>query len=1315
MRIYESIKVSNAALSKFMLYLSLSTVLVLILFSHATPQITLKYEMNIPTELGVCNDYAVDDEGNVFLSGYYVQTYKLFKVNTDGELAWHKDLPILANKQVIDVVVGHDGSPVVAYSDYETVETMVIKYDSDGNTVWGPLIIPQGTSCGVALAADMVIDDDGYVYIIATGSLTGNFWECSRVHVISPSGSLNTCQLDNIKINHIIATSSSAFVLGQDSTGVHCENPEWYNSEKRMVLAKIEQTGSCAITFGPWDDHLCDINQCEYGVTAETAARLSRQGNPYGNIAVPISIREACAGNLEWRYYIAWFNTSGTQVDMFEIEGYTGMCVDHNDNIYLSLERGYTNYIDKLSPEGNLLWEIPQSSMSLFISVFDVDNYLYSPVQPSSSPNRTNIRCLNPDDGSTEWECPINSFGQPTYVRGIHIDDEKRIYVHHDYPMLYPNAVSVYEMSKKIAILDGSQDNNPIANTEFWLIRMHNDIPVLTEDTLGKFTSDENGEFELNIIDCGEFEFVHDLYNGSTSDILSVGDTLKIAKYVASRDAVKHADLLATMFNIHLDNAIFKIGGEMIFDTLDNMAEQEIILDHSEFRYNLVVSVEWDASVSYLTILEENMKYMSNFLYDITDGQVRLDTIRIFDDMEHWDVADVRIKADNMVWPHCRNDVAGINYPSAGGSGREIIMPRKWFGNQDESRNNTEVTNLFYSLVNQDYRTKAHEFGHYVLGFYDEYMFWDDDQDKYRKGDDLRCPSMQGGNYGTMDHHYLSGEPFASEISSRYRYIDPECRNTEQYRRHDKSCWDHFETWVEAFSWGPDNIYVPLLKPDLDDEDERHDIGTDYLFIGPNNDPEDLDYDAGSKIIFTETPSAPNPDFGNIHIRVALFWGGDKADVFLTNSPFDPSEIRYINQGQTADNAQMLVLGAKTSGNDHLIQAFKSGTQGTVIPIPKALSVSASGSYACGLATAGKSGVSKVGNYYHSPSFDTDTLIIELRTIEGEFPAISDILLSGDQAEYRLQCPGLFPSEPSLDLITDYGHQNTYTLDLNGSAYVKLLTDSLGDEGYFMIWAEDDSAGAFFFINEYVLTCPDFDDPEVRISGAGGQSELLVDSINNSIEKIIIVSSSYPVPLDGFTEGEVVKAGKTHTVSCYPNVTLAGDNQIFIHYFDSDLQIDSNTTADELSLAIYKWNVNDAVWDYMGGSVDTSLNYVTEKITNAGVYAAFTTDIITGVEDDEDDGILPYRFELSQNYPNPFNPVTTIDYNLPRRSHVTIEVYNVLGQKVQTLVDREESAGSYTITWDGTTANGQPAATGVYLYRFQAGDHIETKKMILLK
>jgi len=107
-------------------------------------------------------------------------------------------------------------------------------------------------------------------------------------------------------------------------------------------------------------------------------------------------------------------------------------------------------------------------------------------------------------------------------------------------------------------------------------------------------------------------------------------------------------------------------------------------------------------------------------------------------------------------------------------------------------------------------------------------------------------------------------------------------------------------------------------------------------------------------------------------------------------------------------------------------------------------------------------------------------------------------------------------------------------------------------------------------------------------------------------------------------------------------------------------------------------------------------------------------DFMTDVGED-DLSILPTDYSLSANYPNPFNPMTTIEFSLPKRSHVRISVYNILGQEVITLIDEDRSAGTYTITWDGRGGSGRQAATGIYLYRMQAGEYIETKKMVLLK
>jgi PKD repeat protein len=92
------------------------------------------------------------------------------------------------------------------------------------------------------------------------------------------------------------------------------------------------------------------------------------------------------------------------------------------------------------------------------------------------------------------------------------------------------------------------------------------------------------------------------------------------------------------------------------------------------------------------------------------------------------------------------------------------------------------------------------------------------------------------------------------------------------------------------------------------------------------------------------------------------------------------------------------------------------------------------------------------------------------------------------------------------------------------------------------------------------------------------------------------------------------------------------------------------------------------------------------------------------------DGQIPYTFGLSQNYPNPFNPITEISFTLPSACYAKLEVFNIVGQKVTMLIDRQMNAGEHTCVWDGSDA-----ASGVYFYRLEAGSVVETRKMILMK
>ena len=100
-------------------------------------------------------------------------------------------------------------------------------------------------------------------------------------------------------------------------------------------------------------------------------------------------------------------------------------------------------------------------------------------------------------------------------------------------------------------------------------------------------------------------------------------------------------------------------------------------------------------------------------------------------------------------------------------------------------------------------------------------------------------------------------------------------------------------------------------------------------------------------------------------------------------------------------------------------------------------------------------------------------------------------------------------------------------------------------------------------------------------------------------------------------------------------------------------------------------------------------------------------DGVTGVADANE---LPKTYQLSQNYPNPFNPSTIISYQLPKQGFVSINIYNILGQKVAQMVNETQSAGSYKVNFDASNLT-----SGIYIYQIQAGSFVQSKKMILLK
>ena len=133
--------------------------------------------------------------------------------------------------------------------------------------------------------------------------------------------------------------------------------------------------------------------------------------------------------------------------------------------------------------------------------------------------------------------------------------------------------------------------------------------------------------------------------------------------------------------------------------------------------------------------------------------------------------------------------------------------------------------------------------------------------------------------------------------------------------------------------------------------------------------------------------------------------------------------------------------------------------------------------------------------------------------------------------------------------------------------------------------------------------------------------------------------------------------------------------------------------------------------DLMDSHLKILIDYDNDGVVDDSTYVTESSSDV----DDTGYGNLPSKFMLYQNYPNPFNPITEIKFALPEKSQVKLEIFNILGQVVTTLADREFSAGNHSLTWNGLDENDLPVSSGIYMYRLSAGDYIATKKMMLLK
>jgi len=214
-------------------------------------------------------------------------------------------------------------------------------------------------------------------------------------------------------------------------------------------------------------------------------------------------------------------------------------------------------------------------------------------------------------------------------------------------------------------------------------------------------------------------------------------------------------------------------------------------------------------------------------------------------------------------------------------------------------------------------------------------------------------------------------------------------------------------------------------------------------------------------------------------------------------------------------------------------------------------------------------------------------------------------------------------------------------------------------------------------------------------------------------------------------EGGVLVAGDDETDCSYPDLVTVG-NKIFIvweefndfnAYFDIKAQLLNENgelllnpqglvICDEFGDQIYPLVVSNGNNDAIIAWLDNRAKYLSAGFEEfQGVYAQKFYVEQTSIENE----VIPNTNFMLSNYPNPFNPNTTISFSLQNNSIVEISIYNIKGHKVKQLVSDQLSAGQHSVVWDGTDNNNKSISSGIYFYKFKAGDYSEIKKMILLK
>lgn len=685
--------------------------------------------------------------------------------------------------------------------------------------------------------------------------------------------------------------------------------------------------------------------------------------------------------------------------------------------------------------------------------------------------------------------------------------------------------------ARKILIVD--VDDQPVKNRTFGFSKVTNNPPIFTESFIDSIATDDDG------------------YVNRDSLGLEDGDLLLIRKVVASKPVAKLNSRTKNMYTMTLDNIQIDPGGTHNFLEIDDdLSIQKAMMNHTVIGFNLAISIEWWASREYVQQMTQSLRLGSDYLYNVSDGQMKLDTVSIYVNKLNWNNVDAHYYAANNQWAVAQID--GIDAPAAE---MKITMPRRWYGSDVNGRNTVVQSETNLNLTHDyEYRTFIHEFGHYGLGVYDEYQF--------HIG--TRCAPNH--RYGFMDSHYAGGV-LSNDLS--WSHVYPEnCRNTLQYANRGRGGWEHVQARFEK-SYG--GIKVPILLPN-----ERDLAPNVFHFDGPNNAPGALNYNTGSRMFFfnetTQTPKRTRV------LYVADQEGNPKANARLMH--ISTNLGRIIEQGNTSDTGQITVLG--TENNDR----FLSTGRVSELSVNKTLTVNDTVEWLSGVLES-----------------ESDTLT--LQTASGIYPIIPDVRLSEDGFEAIVRTVVIPLNLPDVSLITGDEVTEVNRQLTNDGLVVPVQSDS-SLSGFFQIEAmAPNQVPVFVFVGFNYIDA--HEDSARSLSSKAGDFVVSPQAVSSAFYRGLVISSDFPVPETGL-EPDAIQMSNVFGLDL-DKANTNDLNSITIRYSENGLTPDQQLDM----VKVFRWDLNEERWKQLGGQVDTTHYTVTVSTAESGIFAAFTSSDPTSV------------------------------------------------------------------------------------------------------